>query len=178
MTFRSSAGQPNHGDMRHLSRAVAIGSLIALIAWSASAEQLRTVERIRDGDTIVLEGGEVVRLIGVDTPETVHPRKPVEHFGKEASEFTRSLTVGKRVSLESDPQTAPKDRFGRTLAYVRLPDGRMLNLEIVRQGYGHAYVEHPFSRMEEFRAAEREAREAERGLWAPTGAASRSEQDR
>ena len=163
--------------MRHLTRFMAVFSLLVLTACVTSAGSLRTVERIRDGDTIVLEGGEVVRLIGVDTPETVHPRKPVEHFGKEASEFTRSLTVGKRVSLESDAQTAPKDRYGRTLAYVRLPDGRMLNLEIVRQGYGHAYVERPFSRMEEFRAAEREAREAERGLWAPTGAASRSERD-
>ena len=124
----------------------------------------RAVERVIDGDTILLDGGERVRLIGVDTPETVHPSKPVEYFGKEASAFTRSMAEGKRVRLEYDWQR--QDRYGRTLAYVFLEDGRLLNAEIVRQGYGHAYTRFAFQRMEEFRALEREARENGRGLWA------------
>ena len=60
---------------------------------------------------------------------------------------------------------AHKDRYGRTLAYVFLEDGTLLNGEIIKQGYGHAYTQFPFSRMEEFRRLEREAREQERGLW-------------
>src|SRR5439155_26557732 len=98
--------------------------------------QLRTVVRVVDGDTIVLDGDEKVRLIGVDTPETVHPRKPVERFGHDASAFTRRLLQGERVALGFDQQRT--DRYGRTLAYVYLTDGRLANEEIIRQGYGHA----------------------------------------
>jgi micrococcal nuclease len=121
-----------------------------------------------DGDTLVVEIAgrtERVRLIGVDTPETVHPQKPVEHFGKEASAFTKQLAEGQRVRLEPDPQNADRDKYNRLLRYVYLPDGRLLNAEIIAQGYGHAYTRFPFAKMEEFRALEREAREAGRGLW-------------
>ena len=123
----------------------------------------RTVVRVIDGDTIVLDGNEKVRLIGVDTPETVHPQKPVERFGKEASAFTRRMIEGKKVRLEFD-QTR-KDRYGRTLAYVYLEDGTFLNEEIIKQGYGFAYTRFPFRYMERFRDRERRAREAGRGLW-------------
>jgi micrococcal nuclease len=127
------------------------------------------VERVVDGDTLLLQSGERVRLIGVDTPETKHPKKPVEYFGKEASAFTRRMVEGKRVRLEFDQANVArghKDRYGRTLAYVFLEDGTLLNAEILKQGYGHAYTQFPFSRMEEFRQLEREAREQGRGLWA------------
>src|SRR5688572_26190887 len=81
------------------------------------------VERVVDGDTLLLQSGERVRLIGVDTPETKHPKKSVERFGKEASEFTRHMVEGKRVRLEFDPAnavTGHKDNTQqkRTLAYV------------------------------------------------------------
>jgi len=89
------------------------------------------VTRVIDGDTLVLDGGERVRLIGVDTPETVHPQKPVEYFGKEASEFTRRTAEGRRVRLEYDQGTGRQDRYGRTLAYVYLEDGQLLNLKII-----------------------------------------------
>ena len=127
------------------------------------------VERVVDGDTLLLQSGERVRLIGVDTPEIKHPKKPVEYFGKEASAFTRRVVEEKRVRLEFDQANAArghKDRYGRTLAYVFLEDGTLLNAEIIKQGYGHAYTQFPFSRMEEFRRLEREAREQRRGLWA------------
>lgn len=128
------------------------------------------VLRVVDGDTIEIEqdGKPVkVRLIGVDTPETVHPSKPVEAFGKEASKFTSNLLKGESVYLEFDKDKA--DKYGRTLAYVyRAPDGLFVNLEIVRQGYGHAYTKYPFDAkmMEVFRHHEKAAREAGRGLWA------------
>jgi len=122
------------------------------------------VERVIDGDTVVLERGMKVRLIGVDTPETVHPNKPVQRYGREASAFTKQLTEGVVVRLEYDQQRT--DKYGRTLAYVYLSDGRMLNAEIVKHGYGHAYTKYPFKYMEEFLAYEREARESNRGLWA------------
>lgn len=128
------------------------------------AREWRTVKRVIDGDTLELENGEKVRLIGVDTPETVDPRKPVERFGKEASEFTRKLCEGKRVWLEYDQTRS--DKYLRTLAYVHLEDGRVLNEEIIRYGYGHAYTEYPFKHMEKYRELERQAREAETGLWA------------
>jgi micrococcal nuclease len=104
-----------------------------------------------DGDTLVLGTGERVRLIGVDTPETKHPNKPVEYFGKKASAFTKRMAEGKRIRLEYDQANAHlghKDRYGRTLAYIFLEDDTLLNAEIIRQGYGHAYTQFPFSRME------------------------------
>src|SRR3989338_2228986 len=117
------------------------------------------VMKVIDGDTLKLSNGETVRLIGVDTPETVHPAKPVQYFGKEASAFTKRLAEGKAVRLEYDQQRT-EDKYGRTLAYVYIDDGRMLNSEIIMQGYGFAYTKFPFKRMEEFRALESEAREA------------------
>jgi micrococcal nuclease len=127
---------------------------------------LPTVTRVIDGDTIVVDGVGAVRLIGVDTPETVDPRRPVEYFGKEASDFTKQLATGKRVRLEFDHDRT--DRYGRTLAYVYLqPENLLLNAEIIREGYGFAYTQFPFRMMEQFRALEREAREAGRGLWTP-----------
>ncbi|MBZ5515752.1 MAG: thermonuclease family protein [Acidobacteriia bacterium] len=127
--------------------------------------QNRVCVRVVDGDTIVLDGGEHVRLIGVDTPETVDPRRPVQYFGKEASAFTRRMVEGKNVRLEQDEDT--RDHYGRTLAYVYLQDGTFLNAEIIRQGYGHAYTRFPFRYEQQFVQLEREARENGRGLWAP-----------
>lgn len=124
----------------------------------------RVVVRVVDGDTLLLDGNERVRLIGVDTPESVDPRRPVEVFGKEAAAFTRRLAEGKRVRLAYDQQLT--DRYGRTLAYVYLEDGTFLNAEIIRQGYGHAYTRFPFYYADEFLEYEREARAARRGLWA------------
>jgi len=130
----------------------------------AGQQSWRTCVRVIDGDTIVLDGDETVRLIGVDTPETKDPRKPVQYFGQGAYEFTRSLVEGKRVRLEYDQERI--DKYGRTLAYVYLEDGTFLNAEIIKQGYGFAYTQFPFKYLEEFRQYEREARGNERRLWA------------
>ena len=139
--------------------------LIVLFPWVLSnAQNVVRTERVVDGDTLLLTNGEYVRLIGVDTPETKHPRKPVEYFGKEAYLFTKRIVEGKEVRLEYD-QTR-RDRYGRILAYVYLMDGTFLNAEIIKQGYGFAYVKYPFKYMEEFRQYEREARESRSGMWA------------
>jgi len=144
-----------------------------LISSSAVSQQTgsqhRTVKRVVDGDTVVLENGERVRLIGVDTPETKHPKKPVQYFGKEATVFTKKMVEGKRVRLEFEQANSPishKDKYGRTLAYIFLENGTFLNAEIIKQGYGHAYTRFPFRYLKEFRQLEREAREQGRGLWA------------
>lgn len=126
--------------------------------------ELYLVKRVVDGDTLLLSNGERVRLIGVDTPETVHPKKPVERFGKEASVFTKKLCEGKIVRLEYDQNK--RDKYKRLLAYVYLKDGTFVNAEIVKQGYGYAYTRFPFKYLEEFREYEKEAREKKQGLWA------------
>ena len=148
--------------LRHpLAVRYGVAFLFGLLAATSAPAQL--VERVVDGDTIIVEGVGRVRLIGVDTPETVHPNRPVEFFGKEASAFTKGLLEGKRVRLEYDQER--QDRYGRTLAYVYLSDGTFVNAEIIRRGYGHAYTRFPFRHMEAFRQYEREARDNRRGLW-------------
>ena len=136
-----------------------VAVLLALVPGSVGAQP---VERVVDGDTIVVRGVGRVRLIGVDTPETVSPGRPVEFYGREASAFTKRLLEGRRVRLEYDRERT--DRYGRTLAYVHLADGTFANAEIVRQGYGHAYTRFPFRHLDWFRQLEREARSAGRGL--------------
>jgi len=139
-------------------------ALIILLLFNLTyANDLVTVKRVIDGDTLLLSNRERVRLIGVDTPETKHPQKPVERFGKEAYLFTKRMVEGKEVRLEFDWQK--RDKYGRLLAYVYLTDGTFLNAEIIKQGYGFAYTRFPFKYLEEFRKYEREARDNKRGLW-------------
>jgi len=137
--------------------------LILFFLLSTSHAEIYKVKRVIDGDTLLLINGERVRLIGVDTPETKHPQKPVEYFGREAYLFTKEMVDGKEARFEFDRQK--RDRYGRLLAYVYLLDGTFLNAEIIKQGYGFAYTRFPFKYMEEFRRYEREARENRKGLW-------------
>jgi micrococcal nuclease len=125
-----------------------------------------------DGDTLRvripnpplgLNAVETIRMIGVDTPETVHPRREIEYFGKEASEFTRQRLLGKTVSLAFDWDL--RDRYDRLLAYIFGPDGTCHNAALIREGYAHAYTSYSFHFMDEFRRLEQEARRAKRGLW-------------
>lgn len=125
-----------------------------------------TIERVVDGDTIVVSGGERVRLIGVDTPETKDPRRPVGCFGRQASAFTSGLLpAGSRVRLVGDVEQ--RDRYQRLLAYVyRLPDGLFVNAELLRRGFGQVLTIPPnVAHSEEFVAVARQARDEERGLW-------------
>lgn len=130
---------------------------------SLAQAQTVLVHRVIDGDTIQLSTGERIRLIGVDTPEMKDKRPAVRALAQEAAAFVRRSVEGKPVSLEYD--RAPRDRYGRTLAYVYLEDGMFLNAEIIRQGYGFAHTRFPFKYLEEFRRLQREARDTHRGLW-------------
>lgn len=126
------------------------------------------VTDVMDGDTISVGRGwrsVTVRLIGIDTPETVHPEKPVEFFGPEASEFTKRQLEGKKVHLEFEPSTEYDD-YGRLLAYVFLSDGTFFNAVLVKQGYARVFGRDRFQYYKEFRRYEREARIAGVGLWA------------
>ncbi len=129
------------------------------------------IRRVIDGDTVELENGERVRLIGVDTPEIYDERKPVMYFAHEASNFTKQIAEGEKVRLEFDENNTyleHKNKYGRTLAYIYLQDGAFLNAEIIKQGYGFAYTKFPFKYMEEFRRYQQEAMENEKGLWLET----------
>jgi micrococcal nuclease len=134
------------------------------------------VARVVDGDTIrvEIEGQEYrVRYIGIDTPETVDPRRPVGCFGKEASERNRQLVEGQTVGLEKD--ISETDSFDRLLRYVWVAD-RMINATLVEEGYALASTYPPDVRYsDQFAALQAQAREASRGLWgaacaAPTAA--------
>jgi len=127
-----------------------------------SSTNTYTVEQVIDGDTLILDNGETVRLIGVDTPETNHPEVPLQRFGKEATEFTRRMVEGMKVTLEAGEPA--EDNYGRKLAYVFVDDV-LLNKEVIRRGYGYAYRRFPHPRMKEFMAAEHEARANQYGLW-------------
>lgn len=122
-----------------------------------------------DGDTIdvTLNGKtERVRLLGIDTPETHDPRKPVQCFGQAAADHTRQLLLGKNVRLEPDPTDSDRDKYNRLLRYVYLPDGTLVNAALIRDGYAFAYTVFPLERLDEFIALEADARQANRGLWA------------
>ncbi|MGD9855683.1 MAG: thermonuclease family protein [Planctomycetaceae bacterium] len=126
------------------------------------------VARVVDGDTLLLESGHRVRLIGVDTPETKHPDRPAEPLGPEASRFTSEL-IGEgegEVRLEFDRER--RDQYRRLLAYVFLPDGRLLNEEIIRAGLSEAKTYFPFrsDRQRQFTAAEAAAKAEHLGIWA------------
>jgi len=125
------------------------------------------VTKVVDGDTIEISTGEKVRYIGVDTPETRHPAKGVECFGKEASGKNRELVLGKDIRLEKD--VSDKDKYGRLLRYIYLnSDNLFVNDFLARNGFAHTATFPPdvkFSK--QFVEAEREARENHRGLWAP-----------
>lgn len=133
-------------------------------------ERTFRVVYIVDGDTLDIDapdsdrGTTRIRLWGVDTPETRNPRKSVQHFGPEASAYTRHQCQGQRVRL-SLVRGKTRCKYGRLLAYVILPDGTMLNRDLVRLGYGYAdpRYDHPLKR--EFLALQNEARKARLGLW-------------
>jgi len=131
---------------------------------ASTKTEMRRVERVVDGDTLLLDDRTRVRLIGVNTPETVKPDTPPEPWGAEASQFTRDFVAGGEVRLEYDDERL--DQFGRTLAFVWVGD-RLLNEELLRAGLGHAEMHFRYddAKKSRFREAQREARQAKRGIW-------------
>jgi endonuclease YncB( thermonuclease family) len=131
-----------------------------------------TVSRVVDGDTVDLgisdprHGHERtrVRLWGVDTPETVKPDTPPEHFGPEATEFTRDACLHREVTVQLLPGDT-RDKYDRLLAYLVLPDGNTLNLRLVREGFGYADPRFDHPRKAAYLRAQDQARAERRGLW-------------
>lgn len=131
------------------------------------AEGEHTVVRVVDGDTLLLAGDVRVRLLGVDTPETVRPDHPPEPFGPEASEFTRAFVAGGPVRLTFDRER--QDRYGRQLAFVWRGEVS-LNEQLIAAGLSPAMTKYPYSptMKDRFRAAEREAKRKRLGIWSTT----------
>lgn len=136
---------------------------------STTATTSAVVTKVVDGDTvrIVLNNkSETIRLIGINTPETVDPRREVECYGKEASNRTKELLTGKQVTLESDDTQDTRDRYGRLLVYVWL-DGVNINKQLIADGYAYEYTyEQSYKYQFEFKEAQRLAQESKKGLWA------------
>lgn len=128
--------------------------------------------KVVDGDTldVEIEGKiERLRLIGIDTPETVDPRKSVQCFGREASNKAKELLDGELVTLESDGSQGDRDKYRRLLRYVFLPDGTNFNLYMISEGYAHEYTyDNPYKYQFDFKQAQKSAMENERGLWSPS----------
>ena len=135
----------------------------------AQSTQTVTVERVVDGDTIevnpAVNGAQDVRLLGVDTPETVDPNEPVEPYGPEASAFTKQQLEGVRVTLIFDQEK--RDQYGRALAYVQISSqSETFNETLLKQGYAQLYIVSPNDRYEvTFSQAQDLARQAQRGIW-------------
>jgi micrococcal nuclease len=106
---------------------------------------------------------ERIRFLGVDTPETVHPAKEVQQFGKEASDYTKAELTHKTVYLAFDWDL--RDRYDRVLAYVYTEDNVCFNAGLIKQGYARAYTDFPFQFADEFVELERQAKEKQTGLW-------------
>lgn len=165
---------------RRIGRPLALSALVILILflrfWRFAdrgpgepenlGEGSYSVLRVVDGDTLLLESGSRVRLIGVDTPESVKPDSPVEAFGPEAAAYTEQFVedAGGEVYLRFDRER--KDRFDRFLAYVYSGE-RMLNEELVREGLARARTEFNYSEpvKRRLRQAEAEAKAQGRGIW-------------
>ncbi len=142
------------------------------------ASEVLIVKHVSDGDTFTLSDGQKVRLIGVDTPETHDEnrndqnarrnsidKKRVQAFALKAKKYLQTTLEGQEVRLETDWQK--QDKYGRQLAYVyRVSDDLFVNAEIVKQGYGFAYLQFPFKYSKEFERYSNESRKNKKGLWA------------
>lgn len=142
------------------------------VLWPKRVPADATVTRVIDGDTVdvVIDGSASttrVRLLGINTPESVDPRRPVQCFGKEASRALKALVEGKRIALVEDPQADDRDRYGRWLRTLVLDETMDVNATLVRQGYAQAYVDFPMTkaRRAELRALQRTAETEKVGLW-------------
>lgn len=127
------------------------------------------VARVIDGDTIELETGETLRYIGIDTPETKHPKKPVQCYGEEASQMNKKLVEGKSVRIVKD--VSEVDKYNRLLRYVYVstqasPSGILVNDYLVRNGFAFTSTFPPdVTKADQFSEAQREAREKNLGVW-------------
>lgn len=141
-----------------------------------STKEIGVVYYVTDGDTIKVKiNGKnfIVRLIGADTPETRDPRKAVQCFGKEAASYTKKILFKQTVTLESDHVSENKDIYGRLLRYVFLSDGTNFNRQLIADGYAYEYTykSQLYRYRDDFKQAQKDARENKLGLWADSACA-------
>ena len=171
------ASEQNKGFVQNLATTESVNNEASNITGEAPkvnsilpTQKVYDVVKVVDGDTIdVSIDGKVerLRLIGIDTPETVDPRKPVECFGVEASNKAKTILLGKKVYLESDNTQGELDKYSRLLRYVFLEDGTNFNLLMIKEGYAHEYTYNlPYKYQSEFKQAQKDAEANKKGLWA------------
>ena len=152
-------------ELRTARITCAILLLSGYICGNAGAEWTK-VRQVIDGDTIILENNQHVRLIGVDTPEIKSKYNPrTEYYAIQAKQFVEQRAEGRMVFLEGDDAQAPFDKYGRRLAYVYLEDQTLLNRALVQQGYGEAIRVFPYKFKEEFWDLERQSKAEGWGMW-------------
>jgi len=127
--------------------------------------------RVIDGDTIEVSlasdpgGADKIRLIGVDSPETVHPNLPVQYYGPEATTFTKQQCLGQNLILHKQIAGPERGRYGRLLCYVELPSGEILNEKIITTGHGYSYSKYRHEHSAKYDQLQNEAKKSRVGLW-------------
>ena len=137
--------------------------IIVLLFHMAKSLDLHTVIKVYDGDTIQIEDGTRVRLIGIDAPEVNSPYGHAEPYGYASKRYLVRLLHGEKVRIKVGPE--PFDKYGRTLAYIYLTDGTLVNARIVRDGWARVYRRFGFRYKDLFVSYEREARAKGIGMW-------------
>ena len=166
----SPVEEPNVLEDTQISETVSSQPAEQETAAQVPVVKFYSVIKVVDGDTLAIEmngQSQTIRLIGIDTPETVHPSKPVECFGVEASNYAKAVLTGAQVSIETDATQSTYDRYNRLLAYIILEDGTNFNKLMIEEGYGYEYTYSlPYKYQSEFQLAQRQAQTNKRGLWA------------
>lgn len=140
--------------------------------WQKYHGRQFAVIEVIDGDTLDIDVPDKgfsdtrIRLLGVDTPETKHPTIGIMYYGPEAYNFSKQTALGQKVTVLLDTVGDQRDKYGRLLAYVVLPDGRVLNEEIIRLGFGYAHLGFSHSKYAEYEALMEQAIQSKTGLWA------------
>jgi micrococcal nuclease len=139
--------------------------------WKKYHETAFPVAAVIDGDTIDLAIPDAshpttrIRLLGVDTPETKNPKTGVMYYGPEASAFTKKLCENQQVTVMLDPVADQRDKYGRLLAYIRLPDGSILNQRLIAEGFGYADMRFEHSFYDQYAVLQEEVIRDKKGLW-------------
>lgn len=152
-----------------IALAVLVGAaffVLRLALVGAASAFPATVDKCVDGDTLILDTGERVRLAGIDTPEKGSGKTPAQYYAREAHRFAARLTQGKRVNV-LPLSGASRDRHKRLVAEIILPDGRSLNEELLRKGMGYLYLHRnlPEKLVRRLHAAQRAALDERKGCW-------------
>jgi micrococcal nuclease len=139
--------------------------------WDKYNEKNFTVVKVVDGDTIDINAPDGnwpdtrIRLLGIDTPETEKSPSGAMYYGKEASKFTADTALGQEVTVIMDKVSKPRDKYHRLLGYIRFADGRILNEELVSEGFAYADTRFPHSYYKEYIQLEKTAQKQKKGLW-------------